>query len=163
MKVLNEHSLGEEWFEHSTMVGGNDLNVFIGKVIAETAHVESEIINLLYNVGKKTKRFIGGNIELFIEYVKKDIPEMLEIDHNFEKKFKDLNKIRVFVAHGLPFSDMREMENPLILLKDDKNGKPQGLIIDDALEKEFEDLSQDCFRFTAQIQIKLGYLDDILK
>lgn len=161
MKWLNDKELESE--KYDWIGGGREgLNEFKGKILEDLVMIDSEITLILGNeIGEIKGREIGKKINQLLDFLKNDsrLKKFRDKNPNFPLNLKLLNKIRIFAAHGGSFINGKSGRE-VALIKEDDYGNLEGLLFDDSLVKEYEDLFNNCHVFISNMQIELGYYED---
>ena len=164
MKWLNDKELQSG--KYDWVGGGRDgLNEFRGKIQDELAMIDSEITLILENeLGKVEGREIGKKINQLLNFLKNEaqLKEFTDKDPNFPLNLKLLNKVRVFAAHGDSCINAKSGEE-VVLIMETSGSRDGGLLFDENLAKETEDLFNRCHMFILNMQIELGYYDNELE
>lgn len=163
MKYLNDKDLDKyEW------IGGGceELNTFRGKVQEDLAMIENDINVILFNenvINEDIRLTIGPKIDRLIDFIKKEmlVDNILQEYPDIFTKLKELNKIRRFAAHGISYINAEKCK-PIVLILTNKE-ESEGLVFNNNLTKEYEDLYWYCHKFILQLQSKLGYYDHELE
>jgi len=162
MEWLNGDKLSSN--KYDWIGGGCDgLNEFKGSIMDYLNMIDSEITLILENeLGEVKGKFIGTKISSFLDFYKKDsrLKEFREKYIDFPNNLKLLNKIRIFAAHGHDSINAKTGKEIALIKEDD--GTYEGLLFDEKLVKEVEDLFNKCEVIISNMQIELGYYDEEL-
>lgn len=134
--------------------GSDDLIEFRGWILDEFALNENQLRTALEELGLTPNKHISQNIKtIFLEIKRNPKLKCMGEWFPFKSKFKKLNEIRIYAAHGVSSIS----EYGIIISKDDDDYR--ALVFNEDLVQETKSIANDCSIFLGELHNVLGLIE----